>query len=253
MPKQNTIEHFITESKRNLSKKYVLKDELKAKNLMFLCKRSFDIFISFFFIITVLSWLIPIVALFVFIDSRGPLFFNQRRVGRYGKTFNCIKFRTMYTNIEADFKQASEDDPRITKVGRFLRHTNIDELPQFFNVLMGEMSIVGPRPHMYKDCRDFNLVVKQYKFRTYVKPGITGLAQLKGFRGPTDSNLSIIHRFKWDLFYVKKASILLDLRIIVLTAKQTVSHFLRIVFNSGKARKAQLENVKMQGKKQIAA
>lgn len=158
----------------------------------------------------------------------------------------------MYKNIEADFKQATEDDPRITRLGRFLRHTNIDELPQFFNVLMGQMSIVGPRPHMYKDCRDFNAVVKNYKFRSFVKPGITGLAQIKGFRGPTETEQSIIHRFRWDVFYVKKASFVLDLFILTTTFVQTVTHFFSILFLLVKGKEGRVKNVPM-NKKQIPA
>jgi putative colanic acid biosynthesis UDP-glucose lipid carrier transferase len=216
-------------------------------------KRVFDLFVSGFLIITVLVWLVPIVSLLILIDSRSPVFFRQRRVGRFGKPFYCFKFRTMYKNIEADFKQASEDDPRITRLGHFLRKTNIDELPQLINVFLGQMSIVGPRPHMLKDCRDFNEVVKNYKFRSLVKPGITGLAQIKGFRGPTEDELSIIHRFKWDLFYVRHCSLLFDVSILFTTVLQTSAHFfsnLIVIFND---KRVKIKNVEMQGKKQIAA
>ncbi len=216
-------------------------------------KRLFDVLFSSFLIVALLSWLLPLVSVLIFIDSRSPIFFRQRRVGRFGKTFYCLKFRTMYKNIEADFKQATEDDPRITRLGRFLRHTNIDELPQFFNVLMGHMSIVGPRPHMYKDCRDFNAVVKNYKLRSFVKPGITGLAQIKGFRGPTETEQSIIHRFKWDVFYVCKASVLLDLLIITITFIQTATHFFNIFISFAKGNGGRVKNVEIQNKKQIAA
>jgi putative colanic acid biosysnthesis UDP-glucose lipid carrier transferase len=216
-------------------------------------KRVFDLFVSGFLIITVLSWLVPIVSILILIDSRSPVFFRQRRVGRFGKPFYCFKFRTMYKNIEADFKQATEDDPRITRLGHFLRKTNIDELPQLFNVFLGQMSIVGPRPHMLKDCRDFNEVVKNYKYRSLVKPGITGLAQIKGFRGPTDDELSIIHRFKWDLFYVRHCSLLFDVSILFSTVLQTSAHFFSNLIIILKDKRGKIKNVEMQGKKQIAA
>ena len=159
----------------------------------------------------------------------------------------------MYKNIEADFKQASDNDPRITRLGHFLRKTNIDELPQLFNVLFGDMSIVGPRPHMLKDCRDFNLVVKSYKLRTLVKPGITGLAQIKGFRGPTEDDLSIIHRYKWDVFYVRHASLILDISILFTTVMQTSAHFASSLAGLAKSKKSSAKDVQIQGKKQIAA
>ncbi|MFM9911571.1 MAG: sugar transferase [Chitinophagaceae bacterium] len=217
-------------------------------------KRTGDLIFSLFFILIVLSWLLPLISILILIDSRGPVFFIQQRVGRFGKTFYCLKFRTMHTNIEADFKQASDDDPRITRIGHFLRLTNIDELPQFLNVLMGHMSIVGPRPHMYKDCRDFNLVVKNYKLRSFVKPGITGLAQIKGFRGPTDTETSIIHRFKWDLFYVTHVSLAMDLFILQMTIRQTTAHIAKIIFSSMRSnKKKHLKDIELQGKKQIAA
>jgi putative colanic acid biosysnthesis UDP-glucose lipid carrier transferase len=216
-------------------------------------KRLFDIVISSFLIVVILSWLTPIISLLILIDSRSPVFFRQQRVGRFGKLFYCLKFRTMYKNIEADFKQASDDDSRITRLGYFLRKTNIDELPQLFNVLLGQMSIVGPRPHMLKDCRDFNLVVKNYKLRTLVKPGITGLAQIKGFRGPTEDDLSIIHRYKWDLFYVRRVSLMLDISILITTIIETCAHFITNVLNLVRTRRTVSKDVRLQEKKQIAA
>lgn len=133
-------------------------------------------------------------------------------------------------NIEADFKQADDFDTRITKVGIFLRKTNLDELPQFFNVLLGHMSIVGPRPHMHKDCNDFTVIVKDYKYRTLVKPGITGLAQIKGLRGSTKTDRCIIDRYKWDVFYVKNLSAGLDWMVIYITIQQTFMQIFNMVF-----------------------
>jgi putative colanic acid biosysnthesis UDP-glucose lipid carrier transferase len=218
-------------------------DYVRNRKLFFFLKRSIDVIISLLVIVFILSWMVPLVGLMIILDSRGPVFFSQLRVGRYGKSFKCVKFRTMYVNIEADFKQAEENDPRITRIGSFLRRTNLDEFPQFINVLLGQMSVVGPRPHMYKDCRDFSKVVKEYKFRSLVKPGITGLAQVKGFRGPTVTEKSIVERYKWDAFYVKNAGSAMDLRVIVFTAKQTLKQGFKVFsavqtfFQSEKSRK----------------
>lgn len=191
-----------------------------------LAKRIFDIIISLCILLTVCSWLFPILILLIRLDSRGPIFFVQRRVGFLGKSFPCLKFRTMDVNGEANTRQATQDDPRITRIGRFLRNSNLDELPQFLNVLAGQMSVVGPRPHMYKDCNTFSQVVDDYKFRNLVKPGITGLAQVKGFRGPAQTFDKIFRRYQWDAFYVRNANLWLDLRIVHSTAMQTFSYIL---------------------------
>lgn len=202
---------------------------VRKKNVYFLYKDIIDKCISLFVLVGFLSWLLPIIAIAIKMSSRGPVFFVQRRVGRYGKTFKCLKFRTMRMNIEADYKQADENDSRITAVGRFLRLSNLDEIPQFLNVLMGQMSIVGPRPHMHKDCQDFTKVVKDYKVRNLVKPGITGMAQIRGFRGPTNTNSSIIMRYNWDAFYVKHASSSLDKKVILVTAQQTIFQIVKLL------------------------
>ncbi len=183
-------------------------------------KRAFDIFISSLIIVFLLSWLIPVLAMLIKLDSRGPVFFLQRRVGFLGKTFYCLKLRTMVVNKDCDSQQARFNDPRITRIGGFLRVTSLDELPQFINVLLGDMSIVGPRPFMQKDNEAFSKVVVNYDLRFYAKPGITGMAQVKGYRGPTVTFQSIFHRYQWDAFYVRNASPSLDIRIIRLTAKQ---------------------------------
>ncbi|HXB33794.1 MAG TPA: sugar transferase [Puia sp.] len=193
-------------------------------------KRIVDVAVSVLVLVFVLSWLFPILFLLIKLDSKGPVFFVQKRVGFLGRSFPCLKFRTMHLNSEADTRQATEGDPRITRMGSFLRHSNLDELPQFLNVLAGQMSIVGPRPHMYNDCINFSRVVDSYKFRNLMKPGITGLAQVKGYRGPALNFEQIFRRYQWDAFYVRNAGFWLDLRIMHLTAAQTLSYlFSKIV------------------------
>jgi putative colanic acid biosynthesis UDP-glucose lipid carrier transferase len=200
------------------------------RNYLFF-KRIVDIIVSLLFIVFVLSWLLPIVAIWIVLDSKGPVFFSQKRIGRNGKSFHCLKLRTMIRNEEADEKQAEEDDHRITRCGRFLRKTNIDELPQFFNILAGSMSLIGPRPHMLADCMRFSFVISSYNFRNLVKPGLTGLAQIKGYRGPTKDYESIIHRYQWDAVYVRKAGVLLDLKIIGKTMLRCMKNFAIVSFS----------------------
>jgi putative colanic acid biosynthesis UDP-glucose lipid carrier transferase len=201
-----------------------LREYISQRRSYLLGKRIFDIAVSALVLLFIFSWLFPILFLLIKLDSRGPVFFIQRRVGFLGRSFACLKFRTMHSNEEADTRQATEKDPRITRMGSFLRHSNLDELPQFLNVLIGHMSIVGPRPHMYNDCINFSRVVDAYKFRNLMKPGITGLAQVKGFRGPALNFEQIFRRFQWDAFYVRNASLWLDLRIVHRTAMQTLSY-----------------------------
>ena len=205
-----------------------------------LYKRFFDIIFSSLAILFVLSWLLPLLALLVKITSRGPVFFIQKRVGAYGTTFNCIKLRTMVVNAQANLRQAQENDPRITAVGRFLRLSCLDELPQFINVLKGEMSIIGPRPHMIRDCNEFSKVVKEYNSRTLVKPGITGMAQVKGYRGQTSDYFDIAHRYKWDMFYVRNLSFRLDMQILKLTVTSTLSAIYNAFFASGKQQQTEI-------------
>jgi Undecaprenyl-phosphate glucose phosphotransferase len=180
-------------------------------------KRIFDIVFSFLFLILIGSWLMPLVALMIKKESKGPAFFKQKRTGLNNAPFTCYKFRTMKVNEQSDKIQATKSDSRITKVGAFLRRSNIDEVPQFFNVLKGEMSVVGPRPHMLKHTEEFSQQVHRFMVRHYVKPGITGLAQSKGFRGETNTFFKLKNRVKLDRFYVENWSILLDLRIIMST------------------------------------
>lgn len=183
-------------------------------------KRLFDIFTSLLAIVLILSWLIPILAILIKLDSKGPVFFVQTRIGFLGIPFRCYKLRTMVVNQDADSRQASYNDARITRLGHYLRLTSLDELPQFLNVFIGNMSIVGPRPFMKKDDQAFSIVISNYPLRYCAKPGITGMAQVKGYRGKTDNFLSIFHRYQWDTFYIRNARPALDFKIIRLTAQQ---------------------------------
>ena len=204
-------------------RKHRLRELIDSKKRYFVGKRIFDVSFSLLICIFVLSWLIPVVAIAILLETRGPVFFIQRRVGRGGKIFRCLKFRSMVVNKDANESQATKNDYRITRVGSFLRNSNLDEFPQFLNVLIGQMSVVGPRPHMLADCQRFTDVVGQYKFRNLVKPGITGLAQVKGFRGPAKDFYTIFRRFQYDCFYIRNAGFMLDIRIIYSTFVQTKS------------------------------
>jgi lipopolysaccharide/colanic/teichoic acid biosynthesis glycosyltransferase len=177
-------------------------------------KRSLDIFLSSIVIVCILSWLIPIMALLIKLDSKGPVFFLQKRNKRGGKTFTCIKFRSMIENEDADLLQATTDDERITKLGGFLRDHYLDELPQFFNVLVGDMSFIGPRPHMVSDNNKYEELIEFYDYRHKVKPGITGLSQAMGYVGETRNIQSMKDRVHLDIFYVRHWSMRLDLKIL---------------------------------------
>jgi len=196
---------------------------LKTKKLPFqfiettILKRFFDIIFSFFTITFVLSWLSVLLWIIIKLDSKGPLFFSQERIGINGDRFLCYKFRTMKINTLSNKKQATQNDDRITKVGRFLRKTSLDELPQFFNVLLGNMSVVGPRPHMSVQSLQFEKEVNNFIKRLEVKPGITGLAQIRGFRGEIIKKSDIENRVRLDIFYIENWSFFLDLKIIFQT------------------------------------
>jgi putative colanic acid biosynthesis UDP-glucose lipid carrier transferase len=208
---------------------------LERKQGYFIAKRCFDIVASLMVIVLLLSWLMPVLMVLIKLDSRGPVFFKQKRVGFLGRVFWCYKLRTMYINKDADIRQATDNDPRITRVGSFLRVTGLDEFPQFFNVLLGQMSMVGPRPHMHADCNKFANVINGYKFRNLAKPGITGLAQIKGYRGPTKDFESIFHRYQFDAFYVRNANFWLDARIVRKTIAQIIGEVFARVFNKNKS------------------
>jgi len=185
-------------------------------------KRAFDIIFSLVVIIGVLSWLIPILAILIKLESNGPVFFRQKRNGLNYHEFNCYKFRSMELNEIADLEQVSKNDPRITKTGKFIRKTSIDELPQFFNVLLGEMSVVGPRPHMVSHTEMYARKIDKFMVRHFVKPGITGLAQTNGFRGEVENDKDIIYRVKYDIFYMENWSVLLDMKIIFMTVLNAI-------------------------------
>lgn len=180
-------------------------------------KRSFDLVFSSLVIVLLLSWLVPLLAIIIKLDSKGPVFFKQKRTGKDKKEFWCYKLRSMRVNDAADFAQAKKDDSRITKIGAFMRRTSLDELPQFFNVFLGNMSVVGPRPHMLKHTEEYSKVVEKFMSRHFVKPGITGLAQAKGFRGETENDLLMQNRVRLDRFYVGNWSLSFDIKIILLT------------------------------------
>jgi putative colanic acid biosynthesis UDP-glucose lipid carrier transferase len=185
-------------------------------------KRFFDILLSSIVIVTILSWLWPIISLLIKIDSKGPVLFKQMRNGKNNKPFVCLKFRTMVPNRESNLNQATKNDHRFTKIGKILRKTNLDELPQFFNVLRGEMSIVGPRPHMLKHTKDYSSIIDSYMRRQYIKPGISGYAQVNGFRGNLDKNM-MEKRVKYDIYYIQNWSPWFDLNIAIKTIKLTIN------------------------------
>lgn len=182
-------------------------------------KRLADIACSLLVIILLLSWLLPILALLIKLSSKGPVFFVQQRTGRYNIPFNCYKLRSMIVNEVSDLQQAFHGDPRVTLVGKLLRKLSLDELPQFFNVLVGEMSIVGPRPHMLHHTNIYTQDVAEYPKRLLVRPGITGLSQVEGYRGEIRNHRMIRNRVVLDIFYIKHWSVWLDLVIIFKTIK----------------------------------
>lgn len=189
-------------------------DDIKNR----IVKRGFDMLFSFLFITLILSWLYPLLAIIIKLDSKGPVLFKQPRTGKGNNDFLCYKFRTMKLNDHSDKLQATKDDSRITRLGRFLRRTSLDEFPQFFNVFMGDMSVVGPRPHMLSHTQEYSKRVEKFMARHFVKPGITGLAQAKGYRGETKQLLQMKNRVKLDRFYVENWSLIFDIKILMLTA-----------------------------------
>mgnify|MGYP003899916031 FL=1 len=185
-------------------------------------KRLYDVLFSSVVIVFLLSWLTPLLAILIRLEGKGPVFFKQSRNGFNYLEFDCYKFRSMKPNDNAHLFQASKGDTRITKVGSFMRKTSIDELPQFFNVLFGDMSVVGPRPHMVSHTNMYAESVDKFMVRHFVKPGITGLAQISGFRGEVETDNDIINRVKYDIFYIENWSLLLDIKITLQTALNAI-------------------------------
>ena len=181
-------------------------------------KRIFDIIVSFFVVVFILSWLVPLIGFLIWLESKGPVFFVQPRTGKNGNDFECLKFRSMKVNNKAHELQATANDDRLTNIGRFLRRTSLDEFPQFINVLRGDMSIVGPRPHMLKHTKDYSKEIGQYMVRQFLKPGITGWAQVNGHRGETRELGQMQKRVEHDLWYLENWSLFLDIKITIMTA-----------------------------------
>ncbi len=188
-------------------------DGVKAR----FAKRAFDIVFSLVVIVFVISWLFPILFLLIKLSSKGPIFFLQQRTGINNRTFKCMKFRSMRISKDADVKQATKGDSRVTAIGRFLRKSNLDEFPQFFNVFMGQMSVVGPRPHMLRHTEQYSELIDYYRVRHYVKPGITGWAQVNGYRGETDELWKMEKRVEYDMYYLENWDFWWDIKIIFLT------------------------------------
>lgn len=183
-------------------------------------KRVFDILFSLFVTVFVLSWMIPLVGLLIKLESKGPIFFIQNRNGENNRVFKCLKFRSMTPNDYADTHQAVKNDPRITRIGTFLRSSSLDEMPQFLNVLIGDMSIVGPRPHTVPMNETFRTQIEKYNARHKIKPGITGLAQVKGYRGEIIRPYQIRSRVRLDYFYIQNWTLWMDLEIVFKTIRE---------------------------------
>lgn len=225
----NTVPSFRTYLKQHMNMELIgdmpvlqLRREPLMESENRFIKRAFDIFCSSLFLFTLFPFIYLFVAIVIKITSPGPVFFKQKRNGINGKEFYCYKFRSMKVNAQADTLQATEHDPRKTKFGDFMRKTNIDELPQFINVLKGDMSLVGPRPHMVKHTEEYSALISKYMVRHFIKPGITGWAQVTGCRGETKELYQMEERVKRDIWYVENWSFWLDLRIMYLTVKNMV-------------------------------
>ncbi|AUC21316.1 undecaprenyl-phosphate glucose phosphotransferase [Polaribacter sejongensis] len=226
---KNELElRILPENKAIYSKDFILEyfgtiPILKPKSLPFekiethVIKRVFDILFSFVVCFFMLSWMLPILWVVIKLDSKGTFFFKQKRDGLDGKQFYCYKLRSMRVNSNADKVSACKNDKRITRVGAFLRKTSLDELPQFFNVLLGDMSIVGPRPHINVQTEKYTNEVENYLIRNSIKPGITGLAQVSGYRGEVIKKSDIDNRVRLDIFYIENWSFFLDIKIIAQT------------------------------------
>lgn len=193
-------------------------DQMIVQNTSYVkvIKRCLDILLSSLTILFILSWIIPLFAIFIKFDSKGSLFFLQKRKGFHGRAFICIKFRSMYPNAQSDMEPVEEDDARITRFGKLMRRYHLDELPQFFNVLKGDMTVVGPRPHMIHEDIFYEKIINNYAFRFQVKPGITGLGQVNN-RVRITGRKKMEYRVFWDILYIKNWSQYLDIWIMCRT------------------------------------
>jgi putative colanic acid biosynthesis UDP-glucose lipid carrier transferase len=180
-------------------------------------KRTFDVVVSALVAVFILTWLVPLIGLLIKLESPGPIFFVQIRSGLNNRPFRCFKFRSMGVNRESNSVQATKGDKRVTRIGRVLRKTSLDEFPQFLNVFLGQMSIVGPRPHMLKHTKDYSNLDEEYMIRQFLKPGITGWAQVNGYRGEITELFHIKKRVEYDIWYLENWSLLLDIKIMFLT------------------------------------
>ena len=216
----------IREMFREMNQRYIVDD---VSSVYTNVKRFIDVATSMLIIIAVLSWLYPIIALLIKLTSKGPVLFIQERTGYLGLEFDCFKFRTMYVNDDAHTKQATTNDKRITPIGRFLRMTHLDETPQLFNVLLGDMSIVGPRPHMLYHTRFYAQSIPYYNLRHNAVPGMTGMAQVKGYIGEINMERDLRKRIQWDIYYLKNRSLWVDFKIFWATVGQVIGKALHIV------------------------
>ena len=208
---------FTIDYVQNIPVMKLRKEPLQSLSNRFI-KRIFDLIFSLGVIILIFSWLFPIIAIIIKVTSKGPVFFSQLRTGKDGESFKCLKFRSMVVNNDSDAKQATKDDKRITPFGAFMRKTSIDELPQIINVLLNHMSLVGPRPHMLKHTEEYRVLVDKFMVRHFAKPGVTGWAQINGFRGETKFVRDMANRAEADIWYIENWSFFLDVKIICITA-----------------------------------
>ncbi|RAK02567.1 putative colanic acid biosynthesis UDP-glucose lipid carrier transferase [Larkinella arboricola] len=201
---------------------YYVVRETTARKPQPMVKRCFDLIVSLLVTAFILSWLLPLIGFLIRLESKGPILFVQLRSGINGRPFPCLKFRTMKHQKNASFKQATQNDVRVTRIGRILRKTNLDELPQVLNVIAGHMSIVGPRPHPIPLDIQYLPLIPEYRERFRTKPGITGLAQAKGLRGETSELNQMRHRVRYDIWYTKYSSLLLDIKICWWTVEKMI-------------------------------
>lgn len=212
----------MTETKNSILLKKKIKKKPLKKSLNAVLKRTFDIAFSGLILVFFLSWMFPLFALIIKLQSSGPVIYKQLREGKDGVHFLCFKFRTMHLNGESDYSWRKLNDPRVTKFGVFLRRTSLDEFPQFLNVFLGQMSIVGPRPHPIKLNDTYRDSIQKFSLRHETRPGVTGLSQMKGYRGSITHYHQMNSRVKLDRFYIRSWTFLLDLKIILLTIPATI-------------------------------